>query len=136
MTINVVKLLQICEGAIRLRNLLTIIFLLTATHAVAETLDANTIKSQLIGPSITWWSERGEMKGEMTLSPSGEAHITINAPQPASDDGHWSLEGNQLCTVWSTMRQGIAKCYTLRETTHGHFLTSGGNEFALQAIAV
>ena len=119
-----------------MRNVLTVFFLLTATHAVAETLDAKAIKSELIGPSITWWSERGDMKGEMILSPGGEAHITINAPHQAADDGHWSLDGNQLCTIWSTMRRGITKCYTLRETTPGHFLTSGGNEFALQGIAV
>ena len=119
-----------------MRYFLSTMLLFMATPALAETLDAKAIQNQLIGQHITWWDAQGDMTGDLILLPSGDAQLTVNAPTTASDKGQWTLQGNQLCTIWSRMRAGTAKCYTLRETLPGHFITSGGNEFALQEIAV
>ena len=119
-----------------MRYIFGLALLMSTNPAFCETLDAKAIQAELIGQSISWWDAQGEMKGEMLLLPGGKARITIDSPERASDEGHWSLQDNQLCTVWSTMRSGTAKCYTLSEVAPGHFVTSGGNEFALREVAV
>ena len=119
-----------------MRYIFGLALLMWANPAFCETLDAKAIQAELIDQNISWWDAEGEMKGEMVLLPGGKARITIESPGRASDVGSWYLQGNELCTVWSTMRSGTAKCYTLSEMAPGHFVTSGGNEFALREIAV
>ena len=104
--------------------------------ALAEDLSAGQIKEQLIGQSIAWWDANGWMMGNMVLSPNGKAEITLERPEAAHDAGQWKLEGNQICTVWASMRDGMPKCYSVRQTSPGHFVTSGGNEFAIRSVGV
>ena len=119
-----------------MRYFLGAAFIIMVNPAAAETLDAKAIQAELVGQHISWSDAQGVILGDMVLSPGGLAHITITVPQQETDDGHWTLEGDKLCTVWSTMRPGQPKCYTLRQTAPGHFVTSGGNEFSLLEFSV
>jgi hypothetical protein len=106
-----------------------LVFLLTflSTPALAAELSAGQIKELLIGHSIAWWDANGWMMGNLILKSDGKAEIAVEKPTTDRDAGQWSLQGNQICTAWSSMRDGETKCYSVRETSPGHFLTSGGN---------
>jgi hypothetical protein len=116
----------------------TIFFLMfiCSSPAVAADLSAGQIQEQLVGQPIAWWDANGWMMGNLFLLPDGKAEISVELPKPERDAGQWSLQGNQICTEWSAMRQGEQKCYSVRETSPGHFLTSGGNKFELLNIGV
>ncbi len=119
-----------------MRRFLVVALLCWSSAAQAEGLSAAEINEQLIGQSIAWADSNGWTTGSLFLLPDGKAEITIDDPQPARDAGQWSLQGDQLCTVWSSMRSSVSKCYTVRETSPGHFVTSGGNEFEIRSIGV
>ena len=104
--------------------------------ASAEGLSGFEINEKLVGQSIAWADSNGWSTGSLFLLEGGKAEITVDDPKPARDFGIWTLRGNQLCTVWSSMRDNLAKCYTVSETSPGHFVTSGGNEFEILNIGV
>jgi hypothetical protein len=109
---------------------------LVATEAKADALSAAQINDQLVGQSIAWADLNGWSTGSLFLLPGGKAEITVDDPQPARDIGQWTLRGNQLCTTWSSMRSNVAKCYAVRETSPGHYVTSGGNAFDIRNVGV
>ena len=104
--------------------------------AFAEELSADQIEQQLIGQSISWWDANGWMTGSLILSADGKAEIFVKGPRQAHDAGQWTFQGNLICTVWSSMRGGLSKCYSVREVGSGHFMTSGGNEFQIVSAGV
>lgn len=110
--------------------------ILLTKSALAADLDASQIRDQLVGQSIVWWDSVGWMGGNMVLLPDGHAQIKVETPHPSSDRGNWSLQGNQVCTFWNSLRDGKAKCYSVHEIEAGHFITSGGNEFVVQSAGV
>jgi hypothetical protein len=117
------------------RFLILIVFLWPLT-ASAEGLSGPEINNKLVGQPIVWVDSNGWSTGSLFLLEDGKAEITVDDPRPSRDFGVWSLQGDQLCTVWSSMRNNMAKCYTVSETSPGHFVTSGGNEFEIRNIGV
>jgi hypothetical protein len=114
--------------------ILALVFCTTA--AKADGLSAEQINEQLVGQSIAWADMNGWSTGSLFLLPDGKAEITVDDPHPTRDIGEWTLQGDQLCTTWSAMRSNLAKCYTVREMSPGHYVTSGGNEFDIRRIDV
>jgi hypothetical protein len=107
-----------------------------AAEAKADGLSAAQINAQLVGQSIAWADLNGWSTGSLFLLPDGKAEITVDDPKPARDTGQWSLQGDKLCTTWSSMRSNVVKCYSVREIRPGHYITSGGNEFDIRRIDV
>lgn len=121
---------------ILVKRFLLFLVLMGPQLAHAQDLDASQINEELVGRSITWSDANGWASGSLVLMPSGKAEITVTQPQEASDAGQWTLDGNAICTAWNSMRQGLTKCYSVRETKPGHFVTSGGNEFEIRYFGV
>jgi hypothetical protein len=121
---------------IRMRKIAVLLMMFCATPASAADLSAGEIQEQLVGQAIAWWDANGWMMGNLFLLPDGKAEISVEQPKPEHDAGQWTLQGNQICTEWSSMRDGRSKCYSVQETSPGHFLTSGGNKFEVLKIGV
>jgi hypothetical protein len=119
-----------------MRKVIFIFLIFIAKSAIADDLSANQIHEEIVGQSIAWWDSTGWIGGNLILLPSGKAVINVESPQPSRDSGSWSINGNQVCTFWKSLRQGQEKCYSLREIEPGHFVTSGGNEFKIQSAGV
>ena len=119
-----------------MKRILVFLVLMCPQLANAQDLDASQITDELVGHSITWSDLSGWTSGSMVLLPNGKAEISIENPQRATDAGQWMLNGNSICTVWDSMRQGATKCYSVHETKPGHYVTSGGNEFEIDYIGV
>ena len=102
---------------------------LSASEAGAAELNANEIRTEIIGQTIEWWEDGGWHSGSLTLLPDGRAAIAVERPQPSSEDGRWTIRGNMICTSWSKIRAGGEKCYSLRRAGQNRFDTSGGNVF-------
>lgn len=119
-----------------MKKILLFLAVLAPQAAQAQDLDASQINEELVGHSITWSDANGWTSGSLVLLPSGKAEITVTHPQEARDTGQWSLDGNTICTVWNSMRQGQTKCYSVRQINPGHFVTSGGNEFEIEYFGV
>lgn len=107
-----------------------------APLAVAAPLGDSEIRETLVGQSIDWWEQGGWHAGSLLLEPDGRAEITVDTPAPSADVGRWFVSGGRLCTVWSRVRAGTQKCYTLERDAAGGFHTSGGNVFRLRAAGV
>ena len=119
-----------------MRKFAFISLLLLSNPVFAEDLNANRIHDELIGQTIAWWDLRGWMAGTLVLMPGGKASISVETPKHSADVGQWTLQGNQICTAWNSMRERNIKCYSVRETKPGHYITSGGNEFEILSIGV
>ena len=119
-----------------MRKIAMISLILFSNPAFADDLNANQIQQELVGQTISWWDSAGWIGGNLILMPSGRATISVESPHHATDSGQWSLRGNQICTKWSSMREGGLKCYSIREVAPGHFVTSGGNEFEIISVGV
>ena len=119
-----------------MRKFVFISLLLLSNPVCAEDLNANQIHNELIGQTIAWWDLSGWMAGSLVLTPDGKATISVETPHHAADAGQWTLQGNQICTSWNSMREGNTKCYTVQGTKPGHYITSGGNEFEVLSIGV
>lgn len=104
--------------------------------ATAAELTASEIRDELVGRSLGWWEEGGWHAGGLVLSPDGRAEITVDTPDIRADAGHWSLDGNRICTAWSDVRAGLRKCYTVERGDAGRFVTSGGNVFEVRDYGV
>jgi hypothetical protein len=96
--------------------------------AHAQDLTPAEIESDLVGRQIVWWEDGGWLVGRLTLAADGSAELHVDRPRREADTGRWALHGGELCTAWSRMR-AAEKCYRVRRTDDGRFVTSGGNVF-------
>lgn len=114
--------------------------LLVAGEASAGDLTSTELKNELVGRSIAWWEDGGWRGGSLILAPDGSAEITIDRSGANStqhgDKGRWALRNGELCTVWSEIREGGEKCYSVRRGERGRFVTSGGNVFEIRDAGV
>ncbi|MCG7504546.1 hypothetical protein [Mesorhizobium retamae] len=114
--------------------------LLAAGEASAGDLTSTELKNELVGRSIAWWEDGGWRGGSLILAPDGSAEITIDRSGANStqhgDKGRWALRNGELCTVWSEIREGGEKCYSVRRGERGRFVTSGGNVFEIRDAGV
>jgi hypothetical protein len=107
-----------------------------ADPAFAADLTPGEIRSELVGHSIVWWEDGGWRQGQLVLAPDGSAEITVDRPQASGDVGRWSIRDGEICTEWSEIRSGQAKCYSIRRDEAGRFVTSGGNVFEVREAGV
>jgi hypothetical protein len=105
--------------------------LMSTTPAHAAELDAETLRGELVGQLIQWWENDGWHSGHLKLWPDGRADLMVDAPEKASDGGHWAIRGNQICTTWASLRAGDQKCYSVEQLSPTRFITSGGNVFEI-----
>ncbi len=114
--------------------------LLVAGETSAGDLTSAELKNELVGHSIAWWEDGGWRGGSLSLAPDGSAEITIDNSGDNSlqqgDKGRWALRNGELCTVWSEIRDGGEKCYSVRRSERGRFVTSGGNVFEIRDAGV
>ena len=82
---------------------LLVALVLFAAPAQAGVLDSQELRGALVGKLIQWWESEGWQSGNLTLLPDGRAEISVEAPVGSTDAGHWTIRGNQLCTIWSSM---------------------------------
>ena len=109
---------------------------ISISSAVAGDLTSAEIQDELVGRQILWWEDGGWLIGRLTLGPNGSAEISIDRPDPQADVGHWAFRGGELCTEWSRIRSGAEKCYSVRRSANGRFVTSGGNVFEIREAGV
>lgn len=113
---------------------------LLAGAAGAGDLTSTELKNELVGHAIAWWEDGGWRGGSLILAPDGSAEITIDNSGDNSvqqgDKGRWALRDGELCTVWSEIRDGGEKCYSVRRGERGRFVTSGGNVFEIRDAGV
>ncbi|WP_152980028.1 hypothetical protein [Mesorhizobium sp. 1M-11] len=113
---------------------------LVTGEAGAADLTSTELKNELVGRSIAWWEDGGWRGGSLILAPDGSAEITIDNSGDNSarhgDRGRWALRNGELCTVWSEIRDGGEKCYSVRRGERGRFVTSGGNVFEIRDAGV
>lgn len=102
----------------------------------AEEIGRTDIAGELVGKHIVWWEEAGWRHGHLFLMPGGQAEITVDRPESTGDVGRWHLDGDTLCTQWSTIRSGAEKCYRISRGDDGLFLTTGGNVFEIRELGV
>ena len=119
-----------------MKKLFAIFGLLSASVAHAGELDAHQIADELIGQSLSWWNNSGWESGNLVLMPGGKATITVETPHLQRDRGQWIMRGNEICTMWTSLREQKQKCYSLKEVEPGHFVSSGGNEFRINGAGV
>lgn len=112
------------------------VVLLHVSNVLAGDLTPAEIESELVGRQIVWWEDGGWLTGHLTLGPNGSAEISVDHPERQVDSGRWALRGSELCTEWSRMRSGIEKCYHVRRSDKGRFVTSGGNVFEVREAGV
>jgi hypothetical protein len=114
----------------------TLLFLL-AFGLPGRALDANgtmpvtEITTQVIGRKLIWRSLDGSLgvHGEILFTADGKVAMTTNIPGLETDQGNWWFDEDQLCTRWSSARDGEAKCYRLIDQGAGRYMTTGGNLF-------
>lgn len=109
---------------------------LLAGDAEAGDLTSSQLQNELVGRSIAWWEDGGWRGGSLILAPDGSAEITIDNSARHGDKGRWALRNGELCTVWSEIREGGEKCYSVRRGERGRFVTSGGNVFEIRDAGV
>jgi hypothetical protein len=119
-----------------MRFWLLAVLLIAAPAAHAGVLGADELRGVLVGQPIQWWERDGWQSGSLTLLPDGRAEISIESPDTAADSGRWTISGNQLCTVWSMMRDRQSKCYSVEQVAPNRFVTSGGNVFVIMTAGV
>lgn len=102
---------------------------LSSTSVLAAEMTADEIVNELVGQPIQWWDDGGFSGGELTLMENGAASLKVQTPRLEADAGRWVLRANRICTTWTTLRDGEAKCYTVRREGQDRFVTSGGNVF-------
>lgn len=105
-------------------------------EAKAGDLSSSELQNELIGRSISWWEASGWRGGSLLLAPDGTAEITIENTAQHGDKGRWVLRNGELCTTWREIRDGGEKCYSVRRSEHGRFVTSGGNVFEIRDAGV
>ncbi len=88
------------------------------------------LRQNLVGQSIMWWADGGFLHGALDLTADGRAAITIEHPV-GSDVGRWRILASQLCTTWSSARDGAELCYHVRQITAHRFVTTSGHVFEL-----
>jgi hypothetical protein len=115
----------------RIATIFTVAFLSCSSAGAAE-LDGSQLRGTLVGQTIQWWEANGWYAGHLILLPDGRAEISVSSPTTRSDAGYWRIEGNRICTIWSAMRSGQSKCYSVNQISPNRFTTSGGNVFELQ----
>jgi hypothetical protein len=116
------------------RAALALALLAAAPPAAADpALSPAELRAELTGAPILWWEAEGWRRGSLYLAPDGAAEIGLDGPAPATDTGRWRLDGDRLCTVWTTLRGGEERCYRVERAGAGRFATSGGNLFEVLA---
>ncbi len=120
-----------------LRSILSVLALLSApVSAGATDLSQREIADELVGRTITWWEQEGWRHGYLMLLPNGAAEMTVDRPGRHHDLGRWSLRGDEVCTRWGEVRDGMEKCYRVSRGERGLFVTTGGNVFEVRDLGV
>jgi hypothetical protein len=118
------------DRAIKVAAAVLAIGLCPLPSARAADLTPAEIEGELVGRQIVWWEEDGWLVGRLTLDTDGSAELDVDRPQRRTDTGRWMLRGDELCTVWTSMR-AAEKCYRIKRSADGRFVTTGGNVFEI-----
>lgn len=84
--------------------------------AIAETLNAEQVRSLMINKHVTWSTPDGEWTGSSRYKSNGKSSISVTKPEKFSDRGTWKINGNVFCSKWKKLRDGKERCSTIRTT--------------------
>ena len=64
------------------------------------------------------WTGIG-FSGELTVRPDATASLSVSGQ--GSDEGHWRLQDNAICTKWKKAAQGKTKCAKIYRQLDGSY---------------
>lgn len=111
----------------RIRIVAGMLFIvLCASSALAEPMNGDEIKTEIIGKTGKWASKDGKLSGTVIYETDGSASITGNFPKFKTDVGKWRISKNRFCAQWKKIRQGEERCFNFETTGQNSYVDDNG----------
>lgn len=99
---------------------------LSAQVASAQQLTGAEIRALVEGKTYRFEVPERGFFGTVTVASDGTHRMTSNIPGSETDTGRWRISGDQVCSIWTRIRNGAESCQTFTRESDRTFVTSTG----------